>query len=154
MLADPNYDESKYCRAVENSERVFSILRGFTRSNSGSFAMLAAIRRASSLGGRSLATLLLEIEITERLAAGIPRDEAGGLLHDRSGRREAATGWGHLCPAASSASSRRPRAVILYSFMPGSRLMHCALIKCAISALETPAMVRPCSPAAVNSFNS
>lgn len=28
MVIDPDYDESKYCRAVQNSERALSMLRG------------------------------------------------------------------------------------------------------------------------------
>jgi hypothetical protein len=42
------------------------------------------------LGGRAPAGLLLEINVSELLAAMVNHDKAGGLLFDRPGRREAA----------------------------------------------------------------
>ena len=54
-------------------------------------AIFAAIRRASflgePLGRRSLAVLLLEIDIRKRLAAVVADGEARGLLKRRGGQR-------------------------------------------------------------------
>jgi len=41
------------------------------------------------LGRRSAARLHLEVEIAERLTAGVAHAEAGGLFFDAPGRREA-----------------------------------------------------------------
>jgi len=65
-------------------------------SSSGSFAMFAAIRRASSLLSILAADRrpgsFLEIEITERLTVGIAHGKTRGLFLDRPGRREASLG--------------------------------------------------------------
>jgi len=90
---------------------------------------------------------------TRQSRCGDPR---GGfaVCANRPGRREAAIGCGHLWPVAS-ASACQPCSVITYSLVRGSRSMYCAPIKCATSILEASAtMVRPCWPAAANSFNS
>jgi hypothetical protein len=56
--------------------------------------MLAAIRRASSRVRRCAAErrskLSLEIDVGERLPVGVADDEAGLLLVDQPGRRDAA----------------------------------------------------------------
>ena len=69
------------------------------RSSSGSLAMLAAIRRASSrvskLAARAAAGVTLEIHLGERLAVVVADDEAGAVhFLDGPWRREAASG-GH-----------------------------------------------------------
>jgi hypothetical protein len=70
------------------------------------------------------------------------------------GRREAALGCAHLSSVVKSAS--RPRSVITNRILCGSRLMYCNSVKRATSSLEInfKRMIRPCSPAAFNSFNS
>jgi len=67
------------------------------RSSSGSLAMLAAMRRASSfgeqLGSGPAPRLILVIYVGARLPVLVLYDEACAVVFDRPGRREAASGW-------------------------------------------------------------
>jgi hypothetical protein len=65
------------------------------RNGSGSLAMFAAIRLASSRVSRAaepVARLILEIDIGELLSVVIAHDKARGLFFDRPRWREAAGG--------------------------------------------------------------
>jgi len=66
------------------------------RNSSGSLAILAAIRRASSrvsgLAADRQARLFLEIDIGKLLSVVVAYDEAGGLFLNRPGRRSGGRG--------------------------------------------------------------
>jgi hypothetical protein len=76
---------------VPPQPRHASLNGGELRSSSGSLAMLAAMRRASSrvssLAAARRARLLLEIDVGERLPGRIADDEAGVRRLDGLGRR-------------------------------------------------------------------
>ena len=100
--------------------------RYFLRSGSGSFAIFAAIRLASSrvsrLGGCAPAGLGLEAHVSERWTIVVADDEAAAVvLFDIPGRREAARRHRQSpargrCPGAASSP-----LVVRFPFQSSSR---------------------------------
>jgi hypothetical protein len=84
--------------------------------DSGSLAMLAAMRLVAGeqLGRRAPTGLVREIDVGQRLPAGVADDEAGVGFFGGPGRREAARGW-HGGVLVTMANCEGQAAVTLFT---------------------------------------
>jgi hypothetical protein len=102
----------------------------YFRSQSGNLAMLAAIRRASSLlrslAAESPARLFLEIDVSKLLAVVVAHDKARLLLFDRPGRRQAAFCHGVLSRCYGESPAKGIVGTTLCTLSIISRLAFCS----------------------------